>query len=81
MRPPIALGARNVARLGLLVAAAEENDDCPSPPAEVDAVTGARVNPKLVHALADRLRIAEVALAKTRDASSCWGATHRADDR
>lgn len=64
MLPPVALCAGDVARLISLVAGTQKNDDGVSLSPEIDSVPRAVVNAKLQQALAHRLAVAEVPVAK-----------------
>jgi len=68
MIPPVALGLSDVARLAVLVAGTQENDDGFPSPSEIDPVPRAVVNAELEDALSYWLAVAKISIAKTSNA-------------
>jgi hypothetical protein len=56
---PISLGPFNVFRLSGLITTTKQDDECRSVPPAIDPVSGALIDAKLDHSLADRFAIAE----------------------
>jgi len=70
-------GSRDIAHLTALVAAIQQDDEHISPPDIIDAITRAELQTQFPHAIANRLRITDMAAT---DASAGHRSQEAADD-